>query len=228
MYQKVLSEFLQTLPSYLGGQCRCSRCASFDMSKMHNTGVNDHPETVITEIINNPLDLTSVHSGEQTEIPTNYNCDQVLRKVVISILLFWVLVAFIAGVYDPESRPILPPWAHHIKFMNFSLHACVASIFCRVVGIYPSPIFVYWNGMFFWCLSVKFLMRLIFLIWNRNFDSFQCKLCNNKVVKRPSSSGISIAKCARFHHLFAFRCAWRKMLKVGNMSLYVWKLNWRA
>ncbi|PHU15947.1 hypothetical protein BC332_17152 [Capsicum chinense] len=109
MYQKVLSEFLQTLPSYLGGQCRCSRCASFDMSKMHNTGVNDHPETAITEIINNPLDLTSLHSGEQTEIPTNYNCDQVLRKAVISILLFWVLVAFIAGVYDPESRPILPP-----------------------------------------------------------------------------------------------------------------------
>ncbi|PHT46765.1 hypothetical protein CQW23_15923 [Capsicum baccatum] len=109
MYQKVLSEFLQTLPSYLGGQCTCSRCASFDMSKMHNTGVNDHPETAITEIINNPLDLTSLHSGEETEIPTNSNCDQVLRKAVISILLFWVLVAFIAGVYDPESRPTLPP-----------------------------------------------------------------------------------------------------------------------
>ncbi|CAN4100947.1 unnamed protein product [Withania somnifera] len=108
MYQKVLSEYLQTLPSYLGGQCTCSRCASFDVSKMHNTRMNDHQETVITEIISNPVDLTSLHSGEQTEIPMNYTCDQVLRKAVVGVLLFWVFVAFIAGLYDPESRPNLP------------------------------------------------------------------------------------------------------------------------
>ncbi|MCE3051448.1 hypothetical protein HAX54_049862 [Datura stramonium] len=108
MYQKVLSECLQTLPSYLGGLCTCSRCASFDISKMHSTR-NDHQETAITEIINNSLDLTSLHSGGQTDIQTNYNCDQVLRKAVLGVLLFWVFIALIAGVYDPESRPILPP-----------------------------------------------------------------------------------------------------------------------
>ncbi|CAN4098857.1 unnamed protein product [Withania somnifera] len=105
-FVQVLSEHLQTLPTYLGGQCTCSRCASFDMSKMHNTRMNDHQETAITEIINNPVDLTLLHSGEQTESPTNYNCGQVLSKAVIGVLLFWVFVAFIAGVYDPESRPI--------------------------------------------------------------------------------------------------------------------------
>ncbi|KAH0659730.1 hypothetical protein KY289_028478 [Solanum tuberosum] len=110
MYQKVLSECLQTLPSYLGGQCTCSRCASFDMSKMHNTRMNDdHQETAVSEIINNPLDLAPLHSGEHTEIPTNYNCEQVLRKAVVGILLFWVIIVLIAGIFDPENRPILPP-----------------------------------------------------------------------------------------------------------------------
>ncbi|KAK4376018.1 hypothetical protein RND71_006695 [Anisodus tanguticus] len=109
LYQKVLSECLQTLPSYLGGQCTCSRCASFDMTKMHNTHMKNHQETAITENFNNPLDLTSLNSGEQTEIPSNYTCDQALRKAVLCVLLFWVFVALIAGVYDPESRPILPP-----------------------------------------------------------------------------------------------------------------------
>ncbi|XP_059300509.1 phosphatidylinositol/phosphatidylcholine transfer protein SFH11-like isoform X2 [Lycium ferocissimum] len=109
MYQKILAECLQTLPSYLGGQCTCSRCANLDMTQMPNTSMNDHQETAITEIINNPLDLTPLHSGEQTEIPTNYTCDQILRKGMLGILIFWVFVALIAGVFDPESRPVLPP-----------------------------------------------------------------------------------------------------------------------
>lgn len=88
---------------------------------MHNTRMNGHQETAVTEINNNPLDLAPFHLGEHTEIPTNYNCDRVLRKAVVGILLFWVIVVLIAGVFDPESRPILPPWAQHITFL-FSLH----------------------------------------------------------------------------------------------------------
>lgn len=110
MYQKVLSECLQTLPSYLGGQCTCSKCASFGMSKTHNTLMNDdHQETAVSEIINNPLDLAPLHSGEHIEIPTNYNCDRVLRKAVVGILLFWIIIVLVAGIFDPENRPILPP-----------------------------------------------------------------------------------------------------------------------
>lgn len=33
------------------------------------------------------------------------NCDQVLRTAIISILMLWVFIAFIAGIYDPETRP---------------------------------------------------------------------------------------------------------------------------
>ncbi|OIT31527.1 PREDICTED: uncharacterized protein LOC109208569 [Nicotiana attenuata] len=109
MYQKVLSECLQTLPSDLGGQCTCSGCGSFSVSEMRKTRIYEHQGMVTTESINDTLDLTSPNSGERTEIPSNYTCDQVLRKAVLGVLLFWVFVALIAGVYDPESRPILPP-----------------------------------------------------------------------------------------------------------------------
>lgn len=73
---------------------------------MRKTRIYDHQGMVTTESINDPLDLTLPNSGERTEIPSNYTCDQVLRKAVVGVLLFWVFVALIAGVYDPESRPI--------------------------------------------------------------------------------------------------------------------------
>lgn len=38
----------------------------------------------------------------------NDNCDQVLRTAIISILMLWVFIAFIAGMYDPETRPSFP------------------------------------------------------------------------------------------------------------------------
>lgn len=70
---------------------------------------DDHQETAVSEIINNPLDLAPLHSGEHIEIPTNYNCDRVLRKAVVGILLFWIIIVLVAGIFDPENRPILPP-----------------------------------------------------------------------------------------------------------------------
>lgn len=36
---------------------------------------------------------------------TNGIGEQVLRKAVVGILIFWVLIVLLAGVYDPESSP---------------------------------------------------------------------------------------------------------------------------
>ena len=103
MYRKILLENLQTLPSYLGGDCRCTKCL--------NIGVQDvkHPRT---HHINNMRAHEDVSNSEDIPIPNvicpddidqSASCDQVLRTAIIGLLMLWVLIAFIAGLYDPES-----------------------------------------------------------------------------------------------------------------------------
>lgn len=106
MYQKVLAEFLQTLPLYLGGKCTCRKCSETSLSYMQQLHTNR-----VTEIDG----TASFGEGESLAFDPNYeygadlNCDQVLRTAIISILMLWVFIAFIAGIFDPEARPFLTP-----------------------------------------------------------------------------------------------------------------------
>ncbi|KAL2518460.1 SEC14 cytosolic factor family protein/phosphoglyceride transfer family protein [Abeliophyllum distichum] len=110
MYLKALSEYFQTLPSYLGGQCTCPRCANPRMESVQQS-FDVEPDT--TE---SAADIRS--TGGLPSLPPSYpddilvdgnNCMQVLRTAVIGILIFWVLITFLGGLYDPEIRQILPP-----------------------------------------------------------------------------------------------------------------------
>lgn len=58
--------------------------------------------------INGCEDMPSPRQSNLTHMHMNGNCDQALRVSVIGLLIFWVLIAFLAGMYDPESRPALP------------------------------------------------------------------------------------------------------------------------
>uniref|UniRef100_A0A5B7C3A5 CRAL-TRIO domain-containing protein n=1 Tax=Davidia involucrata TaxID=16924 RepID=A0A5B7C3A5_DAVIN len=109
MYQMDLTEYLQTLPSCLGGTCTCTRCSNLSICDLQEPQINE--DTNMTEMIakfNNDEDLPSPHPSCLTDMHMNGNCDQVLRTAMVGILILWVLIAFIAGICDPESRPVLP------------------------------------------------------------------------------------------------------------------------
>ncbi|MBA0735689.1 hypothetical protein Gogos_019513 [Gossypium gossypioides] len=102
-YRKILLENLQTLPSYLGGDCRCTKCLNIGMDvkrpRMHqlnklqtNEGVSDSEDTY-------ELDLIC-----QDDIDPSWSYDQVLRTAIIGLLMFWVLIAVMAGLSDPEFQ----------------------------------------------------------------------------------------------------------------------------
>lgn len=99
-YLKVLSEFLQAAPAFLGGNCTCSNCRRLlagnslggigDSSKsQHHGHVSDNDE--------------AVNSYPVTDLPMNNNCDHVPWAVTVVFLMMWVVIAFFAGVNDPES-----------------------------------------------------------------------------------------------------------------------------
>ncbi|KZV25530.1 hypothetical protein F511_27515 [Dorcoceras hygrometricum] len=108
-YRKVLSDSFQTLPSYLGGQCSCTRCAKLEKGSTSRS-LDSHTGTseAVAEITN-VEDFSFVEPNDQYDTLVDNSCSQTLRSAVIGILILWVLIAFIEGIYDPSSRPYLPP-----------------------------------------------------------------------------------------------------------------------
>ncbi|PON51456.1 CRAL-TRIO lipid binding domain containing protein [Trema orientale] len=103
-YGKLLSEYLRTIPSYLGGKCTCEKCSEIGISNVRVSPCrNEIARTESSESFSrgeNPL-----NPSYETGVELNGNCDHVVRTAMISILMFWVFIALIAGIYDPESRP---------------------------------------------------------------------------------------------------------------------------
>nr|GLL43030.1 uncharacterized protein LOC109193128 [Ipomoea trifida] len=98
-YKNVLSECIETLPSYLGGSCTCLRC---DIHKMRDDLYihEDMPETGADS--KHDDDLPSALSGEQTYAPYGArSLDEMLRMAIVGVLIIWVLFASIAVIYDP-------------------------------------------------------------------------------------------------------------------------------
>jgi len=83
---------------------RCSKIGNLDMLRPHSTG---------TSIIDREQDISD--NGRLPSLPSNElddlqvsNSDQLLRKAVISFLVFWVFIALGAGIYDPSSLHLAP------------------------------------------------------------------------------------------------------------------------
>lgn len=103
-YQKVLAECFQSVPSYLGGNCTCIRCV-----KLQGGDLCRIPErrTITSESIINDGDSPLVERADEYDMIMENNCSQTIRSAVIGILIVFVLIAFIEGMYNTESRPVL-------------------------------------------------------------------------------------------------------------------------
>ncbi|EOA23900.1 hypothetical protein CARUB_v10017114mg [Capsella rubella] len=109
-FQRVLSEYLQMLPSYLGSDCNCKRCSNL------NEPDPPQPQTHPRSRKRSSTETEKLDSGHwsynvQTpdlayeEEPNLNICTQVLRTAVVFLLMVWLFGALLAGFADPESRP---------------------------------------------------------------------------------------------------------------------------
>ncbi|XP_031386638.1 uncharacterized protein LOC116200090 isoform X1 [Punica granatum] len=111
MYLKVLSECLQMLPAYLGGKCGCEKCRNPGNHSMHpfsdgpswSNSMPDGSEREGSE------DLAPNYLMKESDMDSEDTFNQVVRTFMIAVLMLWLLVALIAGLYDPESRPFAAP-----------------------------------------------------------------------------------------------------------------------
>ncbi|KAJ8750608.1 hypothetical protein K2173_015782 [Erythroxylum novogranatense] len=106
VYHRVLSEYLQQLPSYLGGNCACKICSTTSIhATRHADFREDTMEIDYEHLSDGGDDLSLPNPNYQTDIVMDNEWDQLLRTAVISILMVWIFIALIASFYDPESRP---------------------------------------------------------------------------------------------------------------------------
>lgn len=102
-YKKVLSEYLQSIPAFLGGDCTCSKCErvrSGWFPQLMAESSQRSANTLEVELADDDYPLS--------EFAFSNSCDYVLRGAIVALLMLCVLVAFLAGMHDPESTASLP------------------------------------------------------------------------------------------------------------------------
>uniref|UniRef100_A0A1D1XNJ6 Sec14 cytosolic factor n=1 Tax=Anthurium amnicola TaxID=1678845 RepID=A0A1D1XNJ6_9ARAE len=102
-HQKVLSEFLESVPSFLGGKCSCSKCELLRTSRTHRRAEtsNGGPDE------DNPENELAADPYLATDTAVNSNCEQVLRTAILGILMLWIFIAFLVGMRDAEGLSLL-------------------------------------------------------------------------------------------------------------------------
>jgi hypothetical protein len=105
LYKDFLYEYLQTLPDYLGGTCTCTTCnkISTQNTNLEHTRIGNNNNRILPSPPSPSFEIEDTDTD--LDVP---NYDKFLRTVVIGILIFWAFVALMAGIHDPESRPVLP------------------------------------------------------------------------------------------------------------------------
>ncbi|VVB11145.1 unnamed protein product [Arabis nemorensis] len=109
-FQRVLSEYLQTLPSYLGSDCNCKRCSNLSKQDppqpqtKKRTKRGSSRETEQLDVSHWSYNVQSPDLSYEDD-PSPNICNQVLRTAVVFLLMLWLFGALLAGFVDPESRP---------------------------------------------------------------------------------------------------------------------------
>ncbi|KAE9585715.1 hypothetical protein Lal_00009970 [Lupinus albus] len=107
MYQKVLSDYLLTLPSYLSGSCTCMKCSEFgnrEMLQPHTIGTSRRDEE---SDISDDEDSSSLHPSNEIGFSLDGSYEQVIRNVIIGFLIFWAFISLCALLHD--SGGLYPP-----------------------------------------------------------------------------------------------------------------------
>ncbi|KAJ4821729.1 Sec14p-like phosphatidylinositol transfer family protein [Rhynchospora pubera] len=104
-YQKVLREFVETIPGFLGGNCNCVQCRKI-IGKV---------ETKIEEMCSGSkmqfdgkevefeVDETAGIDVRETESHVGSECNHLLRSVIVGFVMLWVVIAFLAGINEDDS-----------------------------------------------------------------------------------------------------------------------------
>jgi hypothetical protein len=100
----VVSEFLQTVPAFLGGNCSCLQCRKI-LGKLENkieemcTSSQMRPDQELWLELDEAVGI----SLTEREPRAVSECNHVLRSVVIGLLMLCIVMVFLAGLNEHDS-----------------------------------------------------------------------------------------------------------------------------
>jgi hypothetical protein len=104
-YQKAVSEVLQTIPAFLGGDCNCAQCRKIlgkVEAKIEEICATSKMQPFQKEL-QLDLDRTVGIDLIETELPAVNDSNHVLRAVIVGFLMLWIVIAFLAGINEPDA-----------------------------------------------------------------------------------------------------------------------------
>ncbi|CAO2826123.1 unnamed protein product [Amaranthus hypochondriacus] len=92
-YKEVLTELLETLPSFLGGDCSCPKCLKFIGKANNMVGPSIEYE------VENVRSSHSAYPNDEFEL---IKCDRVLKSIVIGLLVLLLCIVYNIRFRNPE------------------------------------------------------------------------------------------------------------------------------
>ncbi|XAR66302.1 hypothetical protein NMG60_11012482 [Bertholletia excelsa] len=102
-YQEALTGYLQTLPSFLGGQCSCPKCSGQADLHYMNEDTSQKRQTRRLDDENKPF--PTLPELDHTRV--NQNGGQIQRVAVIGILMVWIFIVLVMARHYPDSLSLL-------------------------------------------------------------------------------------------------------------------------
>ncbi|XP_009353705.2 uncharacterized protein LOC103944947 [Pyrus x bretschneideri] len=99
-YQKILSEYLEALPFYLGGNCLCKIC-----TEMQHPRPDEVIKTELSANLHEGRNPLPAHPTYEIAVDPEGNWEQLVRTAIVGLLMVWISIAFLSLIFDPESRP---------------------------------------------------------------------------------------------------------------------------
>ncbi|OEL37808.1 hypothetical protein BAE44_0001174 [Dichanthelium oligosanthes] len=102
-YKKTLAEFLQAVPTFLGGKCSCPQCVKPRDSSVVQAGEGSKSRPRLIGVDDGSA--ATDFDFDEAEIPSPYSCEKAIRAAIIGLLMVCIFIAFLAGMNDPTSVP---------------------------------------------------------------------------------------------------------------------------
>ncbi|KAJ4978560.1 hypothetical protein NE237_009340 [Protea cynaroides] len=98
MYQTVLLEYLKTVPSFLGGKCKCAKCSTDGICNTWSPAVEETDKRESGENSTRGEGPLLVGDPCETELQFDGSCQKVIRTAIISMLMLFIFIAVIGGM----------------------------------------------------------------------------------------------------------------------------------
>ncbi|KAH8955559.1 hypothetical protein BDL97_08G145400 [Sphagnum fallax] len=94
----------ERVPFYLGGKCKCSLCAELkSQSKQDMSLVVHRAQSESEQLEDDDMAIEESAYGERLSIYRSYSFT--LRVIIVGLLMLWIVVAMVAGFYEPQLTP---------------------------------------------------------------------------------------------------------------------------